>query len=418
MTRRFVLPPAVVAVFVGSLFVAVPGANAAAPANDNFSSPTPINGASGTTSGTNVEATGESGEPENHTDALCNNNLPCGDLGDSSVWYSWTAPSTGTFAFDTYGTDSLATGIDSVLGVYTGTLGALTEVGFNDDYARTCCESRVLFPATTGAIYTIAVSGCCGVPDSDEGAFTLNWAVATRPGNDNFASATAISGASGSLASQTNYDGSPQAGELSAHQSSGNPPTDLGGASIWYSWTAPSTAVFAFRGTSGVHSISGGFTPVLAAYTGSLGSLSEVAYSTNGTLVFSATSGTPYAIGAGGCCGYWNGAYWGDMGTFTLEWLQDTTAPNTSIASTSRGFHAVTFTFTGSDDLSSFGNLDFECKLDAAAFAACTASSMTYSNITGGPHTVSVRAVDESGNVDPTPASATIRAKGSPKNTG
>lgn len=396
---------------VASMLVAAQPAFAVdPPANDDFADATELTGTSGTTSGTNVEATAEVGEPTNHAADCCDP-----DLGDASVWYKWTAPSSGVFAFDTFGSLS-SFNADTVLGVYTGSLGALTEVNSNegfsdDDGGGSFRDSRVVFSATASTTYYIGVSQCCGGPDTFEAPFTLNWAAATRPANDNFASATAISGSSGSLGSQSNFDASREAGELSAHFD-----LDLGGPSVWYSWQAPSTGGFTFSALGTLH-LGGSFAGALAAYTGSLGSLTEVAYDSDGDIAFSATSGMTYAIGVGGCCGYSNGVYPGDTGSFTLAWTDDATPPETSITSTSRGQHSVTFSFTGSDNLTTPANLDFECKIDEEPLASCT-SPKTYSAITGGLHTVTVRAVDASGNVDLSPAVATIRAKGSPKTTG
>jgi hypothetical protein len=60
----------------------------------------------------------------------------------------------------------------------------------------------------------------------------------------------------------------------------------------------------------------------------------------------------------------------------------------------------VEFTFSGSDDV---GVNAFECSLDGAAFSACS-SPTSYINLGGGTHTFQVRAVDTSGNEDPSPA--------------
>jgi large repetitive protein len=46
----------------------------------------------------------------------------------------------------------------------------------------------------------------------------------------------------------------------------------------------------------------------------------------------------------------------------------------------------------------------FQCSRDGASFAACT-SPKSYSSLSQGNHTFQVRAIDNAGNVDPTPAS-------------
>ncbi|RYZ35696.1 MAG: hypothetical protein EOO71_34500 [Myxococcaceae bacterium] len=81
----------------------------------------------------------------------------------------------------------------------------------------------------------------------------------------------------------------------------------------------------------------------------------------------------------------------------------DNTAPATTLAATGPSGAvnqtSATFTFTSSD-----ATATFECQLDTVApFATCT-SPKSYTTLAPGTHTFSVRAKDEAGNVDPTPA--------------
>ncbi len=91
----------------------------------------------------------------------------------------------------------------------------------------------------------------------------------------------------------------------------------------------------------------------------------------------------------------------GNAGTTTnYAWATDTVPPNTSITSNPSSLSNdpnPSFTFTGSEPGSTF-----ECSLDGA-FTSC-ATPKSYSGVADGPHTFQVRAVDPSGNVDPSPA--------------
>ncbi|TLY03119.1 MAG: hypothetical protein E6K92_05025 [Thaumarchaeota archaeon] len=97
----------------------------------------------------------------------------------------------------------------------------------------------------------------------------------------------------------------------------------------------------------------------------------------------------------------------------------DDSPPDTTITSASyhhgrtltNGQHirqaTVTFTFKGRDNVGISG---FECKLDSGAFSKCS-SPITYA-VSKGVHTFKVKAIDLSGNPDPTPATFTwIRGK-------
>jgi hypothetical protein len=80
----------------------------------------------------------------------------------------------------------------------------------------------------------------------------------------------------------------------------------------------------------------------------------------------------------------------------------DTTSPDTTIDSGPTGTFrnsSASFTFSSNER-----NSTFECKLDGDAFGPC-GSSKSYSGLSEGSHTFSVRATDASGNLDASPAS-------------
>jgi hypothetical protein len=131
---------------------------ASGPANDNFANAQAITGNSGGLSGSNLDATKESGEP-NHG----------GNSGGHSVWYRWQAPASGSASIDTLGSN-----FDTLLGVYTGSsVNALTTIGSNDDDGG--LTSRVPFNAVNGTVYYIAVDGFGGAT----GNISLNWSIST-----------------------------------------------------------------------------------------------------------------------------------------------------------------------------------------------------------------------------------------------
>jgi PASTA domain len=121
-----------------------------APANDDFADGVVINGDEGSAGGTNDGASLEPSEP--------------GDVSNS-VWYRWTAPSTGPATFMTCG-DLFY----SALAVYTGSdVASLTYVTSSGDACQDM--STATFEATAGTTYSVAVGGCC----SSSGDFTLTW---------------------------------------------------------------------------------------------------------------------------------------------------------------------------------------------------------------------------------------------------
>ena len=140
----------------------------AAPANDNFSNAIELTGISTTATGTNVESTGETGEPIVSTTAtILIDGVPTSFSLDgttytsnaNTVWWKWTAPVSGLTTIDTNGSGT-ADDIDTVLGIYTGNaVDSLTLIGSNDDLDSVNTYSSVTFSAVEGTTYYIQVDG-------------------------------------------------------------------------------------------------------------------------------------------------------------------------------------------------------------------------------------------------------------------
>jgi hypothetical protein len=118
-----------------------------APANDMADFSTNLgNGVSFTQTGSLLGATAQSGEP-----ALAG--LPA----TRSVWFTYRAPANGRLVVDTVGST-----FNSVLGVYSGTVGVFSSLKLlaaNDDIATGNLQSSVSLPVTSGTTYIIKLDG-------------------------------------------------------------------------------------------------------------------------------------------------------------------------------------------------------------------------------------------------------------------
>jgi hypothetical protein len=132
-----------------------------APPNDNFANRIALTGDTANATGSNIRATGEAGEPNQSGET-------------NSVWWTWTAPNTGNYTFNTVGS-----GYDTWLSLFTGSdVSNLSLVAFNDDSGGGL-TSRIDLAAIAGQTYQIAVEG---------------WANRTGPINLNIAPAPPGSG--------------------------------------------------------------------------------------------------------------------------------------------------------------------------------------------------------------------------------
>jgi M6 family metalloprotease-like protein len=246
------------------------------PPNNDFARAQVLSGNQGRVTGSNVNATKETGEP-NHVGATS---------GGRSVWYRYTAPGSGTLSLNTANS-----AFDTLLAVYTGAaVNSLRAVASNDDVSANDATSALKFAVTSGTTYFIAIDGL----DGSKGNLTLAYSLALsgiqRPANDNFANAQAVSGASGSV-SGSSVNASKESGEP-AH--AGEP----GGRSVWYRYVVTQPGKLTFT------TLNSNFDTVLAVYRGTaLTALTQIGSNDDTTtdgserssiVSFAATAGTYY----------------------------------------------------------------------------------------------------------------------------
>ncbi len=246
------------------------------PANDDFTNAFVLQGFSVTTNGTNLGASKEPGEPTGGDPAA-----------DASVWYTWTAPASGSVVVS-IGENYFA---GHPIGVYTGdsvsNLVSLGESIYN--------FAPVNFVAHQGTTYHIEVNGYSGSPPDGAGPFALSVVQTPAPLNDDFTNAIVLSGNSNTVTG-SNIGATSEPGEPEQSYS------DLGN-SIWWEWTAPADGMLTLS-TAG-----SSFNPVVSLYTGNTLTNLTLYYraymdfiSYNPTVQIPVLAGTPYHIAI---VGFW-----------------------------------------------------------------------------------------------------------------
>lgn len=238
------------------------------PANDNFANRTTVTGSAFTVAGTTVGATIEAFEPSSQGEG-------------KSVWYSWTATSTGTMALAL----SNSANSDQFIDIFTGsTIGTLTKVASG--------LRSVSFKTVAGTVYQIRVD------DDFNGGSAFILSLIALPPNDNFANAITLMGSTFDV-SGYNIGATLEAGEpLNG--------TDVNN-SVWYSWTAPANLHVTVT-------LNSDYGSSLQIFTGtSVSALSKIKTDQQGVFnfayTFNAVAGTVYNFQVGGD---------GSVGTFEL----------------------------------------------------------------------------------------------------
>ncbi|BET69262.1 hypothetical protein ASA1KI_41800 [Opitutales bacterium ASA1] len=251
------------------------------PANDNFANRFVLVGSPASGSGTVANASFETGEPDHREYPRV-----------GSIWWEWTAPSSGTARL-THGWDTMSA---VYVGASLGELQAVPTRYYDDQY------SGATFAVTAGTVYQFAILGVAWNPGATA---EIGVSISPAPVNDHFENRIVLTGnqvsASGSNENATRQPGEPRIGEYGA------------GATVWWTWTAPTS------GTVVIETSTTTFGAAMAVYTGdTLAGLQKVASGSEWSprVAFSAAAGVTYQIAVDG-----NGSGTGTL-NFNLSLLQ------------------------------------------------------------------------------------------------
>lgn len=272
---------------LGASSASVPVQVTVRPRNDDYVNRIAVAGMAANVFGSTRAANAEPNEPM-HT----------GNPGGKSVWYSWTAPKSGTVVLTAQGT-----GMSPLAEIYKSlSSSSLTSIGREFEFDKTNSLARATFDAIGGETYSIVIDALSGIA----GNFVFSLAFQPPPANDNFSGRTTLSGDAITLAS-SNSAATLEIGEP-LHAA-----PNLGGKSVWFSWNATNS------GTVIITAASPSFFVLLDVYIGSgLATLTNVTGRTitfdqtnkTTTLTFDAVAGQSYELAADGLAGA--------VGSFTL----------------------------------------------------------------------------------------------------
>jgi uncharacterized repeat protein (TIGR01451 family) len=248
-----------------------------APSNDNFANALVISTLPYSNTQSTTSATTQTGDPV--FPCIANSGTTNNGRGWYSVWYVYTPTVAGTLHMDTIGSD-----YDTVLGVWRGAWGSLTNVGCDDD-SGPGTQSLLDVSVVSGTVYYVEIAGYYS---TSSGNLVISASLVT-PANDDFGNAFVISTTpytytqNTSLATTVADDPVPSCGS-----------GDQESRSVWYSFTAPGD------GSMQIDTSSSNYNTVLAVWTGTRGALTQVACDddsgpdTTSLVNFNVTGGTTY----------------------------------------------------------------------------------------------------------------------------
>ena len=252
------------------------------PENDDFANAATLQGKSGNISATNLGATSESAESGFN-------------LGSATIWWKWTAPTSGIVTFDTLGS-----GFDTMLGACAKTDDEVLLIDVNDDADNEVYQSRIAFSAEVGSEYYIVVSGYSNAM----GDVVLNWEITEPPPNDHIENAIILMSKSGNIL----------ATNLGATREPTEEDLGLGSATIWWKLESSENLKMMFD------TFGSDIDTMLGVYAYENGSFVEVAYNDDcdemdtyqSRVSFDAVRGITYYIVVSG--------YNTEMGDIVLNW--------------------------------------------------------------------------------------------------
>ena len=310
----------------------------AQPANDNFTNAIILTGALGSTNGSNIGATLQTGETNqvvitNPNDPNLNQPVTVG----SSIWFQWTNATTGEATFSTLGsTDQFGNVMGTVLAVWTGssvsnlTLVASCAATYGDIYGgiSSSPNSTVSFPALAGTNYYISVD-LNTANGGQQGNYVLNWNAQT-PANDDFTNAINLGNAAAGTTSGVNINATMETNEptmVNVGENGTVVPVTVEN-SIWYQWKASQDGNVTFDTFGSTDELGNPQDTVLGVWQGNSvtnlvlvqGDDNVGTTNLNSSVTFFASAGQTYDIAV-----YANQQAGGLPGDVVLDWLVETT---------------------------------------------------------------------------------------------